>query len=654
MPDLKCFIPGKASKARFSNEYSIDNILMADKYLKTADADWYRQRITGAMICVLAAFAVLMLRLIYLQVIRGEEYRLLSLNNRIRLQIIDPPRGLIFDRNGHVLVENRPSFDVKIILKDAGSVEKTINKLSGYLNVPPQDLMLKLNSSKGISAYKPILLKPDIGRNALASIEAHKYDLPGIVVYVKLLRHYLDVKDSAHLIGYLSEINSEELSGGQYPGRRRGDFIGKFGAEKAYENFLRGTGGGRQVEVNANGRVVRVLKTVAAKPGQNIHLTIDHDLQKKAESLLRGVAGAAVAMEPGSGRILALASSPSFDQNFFVKGMSHEQWDSLISNPFRPMENKAVQGEYPPGSTYKIITAIAGFEEEVIDEDSEYFCPGYYRFGNRTYRCWKRGGHGNVKIIKALTESCDVFFYHVGEQLGVDRLAWYARAAGLGSPTGINLDKEAGGLIPTADWKKRRTGISWQKGETLSVAIGQGFNLATPVQMVGMISAIANGGTRYKPMILESVTAADGRILQQSKPQVIGKVPVGEATLALVRKGLWAVVNSETGTARGSRLVDIEYSGKTGTSQVISRKKDDDRSEEELPAHLRPHAWFVAYAPAEAPIIAVAVLIEHGEHGSSAAAPIARDLIKTYLRTDWPVNQMAKEKERIAEEDQSG
>ena len=495
------------------------------------------------------------------------------------------------------------------------------------------------------------MLKQDIGRNALASIEAHKYNLPGIAVNVKLRRHYLDIKDSAHLIGYLSEINSEELSGGQYPGRRRGDFIGKFGAEKAFENYLRGIRGGRQVEVNANGRVVRVLKTVAAKPGQNIYLTVDHDLQKKAESLLRGVAGAAVAMEPGSGRILALASSPSFDQNFFVKGMSHEQWDSLISNPFRPMENKAVQGEYPPGSTYKILTAIAGFEEEVIDEDSEYYCPGYYRFGNRTYRCWKRGGHGNVNIIKALTESCDVFFYHVGEQLGVDRLAWYAGAAGLGSPTGINLDKEAGGLIPTADWKKRRTGIPWQKGETLSVAIGQGFNLATPVQMVGMISAIANGGTRYKPMILESVKAADGQILKQSEPQVIGKVPVGETALALVRKGLWAVVNSEKGTARGSRLVDIEYSGKTGTSQVIGRKKDDVGSEEDLPAHLRPHAWFVAYAPSEAPKIAVAVLVEHGEHGSSAAAPIARDLIKTYLRTDWPVNQMAKDKDRVREGD---
>jgi penicillin-binding protein 2 len=575
----------------------------------------------------------------------------LSLNNRIRLQSVDPPRGLIYDRNGHVLVENRPSFNVDITLKDAGRVEETVKKVARYLDAPYEELMLKLTASKGISAYKPISLKQDVGRDALASVEAHKYDLPGISVNVKLRRHYLNVHDAAHLIGYLSEISPDELAGKKYPGRRRGDFIGKFGAEKAYENYLRGTRGGRQVEVNANGQVVRILKTVAAKPGHDIYLTIDHRLQKKVESLLRGVAGAAVAMEPNSGRILALASSPSFDQNHFAVGMSHDQWDTLISNPFRPMENKAIQGEYPPGSTYKIITAMAGLEEGVIDEDTQVFCPGHYRFGNRTYRCWKNGGHGQVSILKALTESCDVYFYKVGELLGVDRLAWYAKASGLGSPTGINLDKEAKGLIPTAAWKKKRIGVPWQKGETLSLAIGQGFNLVTPLQMVGLTSAIANGGTRYKPIIMEAIKAPDGRLLHQSQPQVIGKVPVSKPTLELLKAGLWGVVNSDHGTARGSRLVDIEITGKTGTSQVISRKKDEMYSEEERPAHLRPHAWFVAYAPSENPKIAVAVLIEHGEHGSGAAAPVARELIKTYLRRPLTPNRVANDS---ANKDNSG
>jgi len=620
---------------------------MADKYLKTADADWYRQRVSGVMICLVAAFAILLLRLIYLQVIRGDEYRTLSLNNRIRLQNIDPARGMISDRNGYVLVDNRPSFDVYITLKDARPVEETINKLSQYLNVPADELLLKISTSKGVSAYKPILLIQDIGRNALAAIEAHKYDLPGIAVNVKLRRHYLNIQDAVHLVGYLGEISSDELTGGKYPGRRRGDLIGKFGAEKSFESFLQGERGGRQVEVNANGQIVRILKTVDAKPGNNIQLTIDYRLQKKAESLLHGVAGAAVAMEPATGRILALASSPSFDQNYFINGMSHEQWDSLISNPFRPMENKAIQGEYPPGSTYKIITALAGLVEGVIDENTEFFCPGYYRFGNRVYRCWKRGGHGKVNVVKALAESCDVFFYHVGELLGVDRLAWYAKAAGLGAPTGIELDNEARGLIPTAAWKKRRTGIDWQKGETLSVAIGQGFNLTTPVQMAGMMAAIANGGTRYKPMIMESIRTADNRLIYQNEPQIAGKIPVTPRALELVRKGLWEVVNSDRGTARGSSLEDIEFSGKTGTSQVISRKKDETQPEEERPAHLRPHAWFVAYAPSESPEIAVAVLVEHGEHGSGAAAPIAREMIKTYLRKNWPANQLAKDKDQI-------
>jgi penicillin-binding protein 2 len=610
-----------------------------DKYLKTADNDWYRQRVFGAIILALAAFALIFLRLIYLQVIMGDEYRRLSVNNSIRLQSIEPPRGVICDRNGKVLVDNRPSFDVNIILKDARPFEKTLNKLAEHLDVPPQELISKVSKSNGISSYKPVLLKQDIGRNALATVEGHKYDLPGIAVNVKLRRHYLNLQSAAHLIGYLSEINSGELDSGDYPGRRRGDLIGKFGAEKAYENFLRGTRGGRQVEVNANGQVVRVLKTVDAKPGQNVFLTIDDELQVKAESRLQGVAGAAVAMDPASGRILALVSSPSFDQNIFVDGMSHDQWDTLISNPFRPMENKAIQGEYPPGSTYKIITAIAGLEEAVIDGSFEVFCPGHYRYGNRVYRCWKKGGHGNVGIIKAITESCDVFFYQVGERLGVDRLAWYAKACGLGSPTGINLDKEARGLVPTASWKRRRTGIPWQKGETLSVAIGQGFNLATPLQMVGLTAAIANGGTRFKPMILETIESSEGEILYKGEPHVIGKVPLSQSTLEYIRQGLWEVVNSDHGTARGSRLDDMEICGKTGTSQVISRKKDDTMAEEDRPAHIRPHAWFVAYAPSHAPRIAVAVLVEHGEHGSSAAAPVAREIIKTYLREKTAVSR---------------
>ncbi|MEJ2728300.1 MAG: penicillin-binding protein 2 [Deltaproteobacteria bacterium] len=616
-----------------------------DRYLKTADPDWYKQRITGVIIFALAAFVVLIVRLIYLQVITGDEFRRLSLNNSIRLQNVDPPRGWIYDRKGDLLVDNRPSFDVNITPKDAAPLQRTLEKLSQHLQTPADQLLSQIKQTRGASAYQPRLLKQDVGRDTLAAIEVNKYDLPGVSVDVNLRRHYIHERMAAHLIGYLSEISPAELKSGSYPDCRSGDLIGKFGAEKSYENLLRGQRGGRQVEVSANGLVMRILKTVDAEPGNNIYLTLDQRLQHCAEVLLEGVVGAAVAIEPDTGRILALASSPSFDQNSFVGGITHERWDALISNPFRPMSNRAIQGEYPPGSTYKIITALAGLEEGVIDAQTTLNCPGYYRYGNRVYRCWKKGGHGKVDIVKAVEESCDVFFYQVGERLGVDRLAWYAKAFGLGSPTGISLDQEAHGLIPTAAWKKRRTGIPWQKGETLSVAIGQGFNLVTPLQMAVVAAAVGNGGNRYQPMILDLIQSADGKILKKNAPRLTGKLPISPANLDLVKLGLWKAVNGENGTARGSRLADIDMSGKTGTSQVISSKEDESLAEEDIPIHQRAHAWFVAYAPSEQPTVAVAVVVEHGEHGSGAAAPIAREMIKTYLRKPPVGTQVATQKD---------
>ena len=606
------------------------------EYLKSADSDWYRLRLTGAILCVTAAFVVLFLRLFYLQVIDGEELRRLSENNCIRLQNIDPPRGLIFDRNGKLLVDNRASFDLSIILKDAKPIEDTINKLSRYTQTSSEEIQSKIARSKGISNYKPVLLKQDIGRNVLAAIEVHKYDLPGVCIDVKPRRHYINKQSAAHLIGYLSEINSGELKSGKYPDCEQGDFIGKFGAEKAYEQYLRGKRGGRQVEVNANGQVVRILNAVDTRPGFDTYVTIDQLLQKQAEKLLEGLAGAVVAMEPGTGRLFAMASSPSFDQNDFVSGMSHEQWGALISNPLKPMSNKAVQGEYPPASTFKIVTAIAGLEEGVIDADTTIFCPGFYKFGNRVYQCWKKGGHGSVNVISALAESCDCFFYQVGQKLGIDRLAWYAKAFGLGSPTGINLDHEAPGLVPTAAWKKRQIGIPWQAGETLSVAIGQGYNLVTPLQMAGLISAIGNGGDRYRPLILKKIVTSTGKVVLKGKTQVIGRLPASPKTLELVRKGLWEVVNGNQGTARGVRVAGIDISGKTGTAQIFSRKTDEVEREEDIAVHLKSHAWFVAYAPSDDPVIAVAVVVEHGEHGSSGAGPIAKELIRTYLIKDKP------------------
>jgi penicillin-binding protein 2 len=607
-----------------------------ESYYKTADAEWYNQRLNGLMFFLFAAFTILVIRLFYLQIIEGEEYRRLSENNCIRLQSIDAPRGLIFDKNRNLLVDNRPSFDLSIIVRDAKPVEETVQKLAQYINTPKEELMDIISTKKGGASYKPVLLKSNIGRELLAAIEVHLFDLPGVVVDIRPRRYYIRNQSASHLLGYLGQISSPELKSGRYPSMRAGDFIGKFGVEKSFQDYLCGNRGGRQVEVNAVGQVVRVLETVNAAPGHNIYLTIDHVLQGKAESLLQGVAGAAVAMDPTTGHILALVSSPSFDQNSFITGLSHEEWNSMINNPMRPMENKAVQGEYPPASTYKIVTAIAGLEEGVIDETSTFFCPGYHKFGDRVFRCWKRGGHGEMNVTDAIAQSCDVFFYQVGQKLGVDRLAWYANACGLGVPTGVHLDHEGAGLVPTSLWKKKKIGVSWQKGETLSIAIGQGYNLVTPIQMVSLTSAIANGGKLLKPLILKSIETVEGDIVKTTKKEQLGVIPASKSTFEIVRRGLWEVVNTRRGTAWIAHVDGLNIAGKTGTVKITSRKKGDFGKREEQENFIKPHAWFVAYAPADDPKIAVAVIVEHGEHGSSTAGPVAREMIKTYLGKGEP------------------
>jgi penicillin-binding protein 2 len=598
------------------------------------------------MYFVTAAFVLILLRLFYLQVIEGEEFRRLSENNCIRIQSEEYPRGMIFDRNGILLVDNRPSFNLNIVMNDARPAEATLIKLSRYINVPAEEMILKAGSIKGISAYRPVLLKQDIGRNALASVEVHKYDLPGISVDVQPKRYYLRRKSASHLIGYLSEISPGELKEKKYARNRQGDYIGKFGVEKSFEGYLMGKRGGRQVEVNVSGQVVRVLEKIDAEAGNNLYLTIDERLQRKAEELMEGKAGAVVAMEPSSGEILALTSQPSFDPNIFACGLSNDEWRNLVSQPGRPMENKAIKGEYPPGSTYKIVTAIAALEEKVIDINTSFYCPGYIKYGNREFRCWKKGGHGTVNVIRALAESCDVFFYNVGHRLDIDKLAWYAKACGLGAQTGIGLDQEGAGLIPSVIWKKKRFGSAWSSGETLSAVIGQGYDLATPLQMLVLFSSIANGGKKIRPTVMKRIETPEGNVIAESKPEVLGNLPVSPKTLEIVTKGLWEVVNKNYGTAWAARPGgEIEVCGKTGTSQVVGRKEGDDEKKR-VPHHLKPHAWFVAYAPYSDPKIAVSVLVEHGGHGSSAAAPIARELIKLYLN---PEKESAGDKSETAD-----
>ncbi len=596
----------------------------------------------GGTICVSVAFSILLARFVYLQVIKGEVYRHLSANNCIRLQSIPAPRGLIYDRNGTILVDNRPSFDLKIILKDADPVEETLLRLSQLMQVPLQELQEHIDNRGMQSKLNPLLLKRNISRDQLAVVKAHAFDLPGVIIDVEPRRNYIHEKCAAHVLGYLGEVNGEEIRKSKYPDVRSGDAIGRDGVEKEFETVLHGKRGGRQVEVDATGRLVRVLNTVDPVPGQNIFLTIDLELQQAAESLLEGVSGAVVAMDPATGDVLCMASSPAYNQNDFIGGISHKKWQALQQDPGRPMTNKALQGEYPPASTYKIVTAIAGLEEGAVNIHTSRFCSGRHKYGNRIYRCWKKWGHGDVDIIGSLEQSCDVYFYNVGQDVGVDTLAQYARGCGLGKPTGIELLKERSGLIPTAAWKRKRFGVSWQGGETLSIAIGQGFNLVTPLQMAVLIAAVGNEGTLYRPRILKSVQGSPGESPVEQIPEITGGIPAGKETLRIVREGLLRVVHGKRGTARSVKIDGVTMAGKTGTAQVFSmKKKDRDRSKDDpLDYLLRDHAWFVCYAPAENPVIAVSVIIEHGEHGATAAAPVASHVVKTWLeRSGYFENQ---------------
>jgi penicillin-binding protein 2 len=608
---------------------------------KNAERDWIKQRVMAASLCVLILFVLLFLRLVYLQLIKGEEFRRLSETNCVRLKSIKPSRGLIFDRHGQLLVDNRPAFDLMIVREDAGSVPDTVSLLSSLIQEPYADLMDQIIKAGDAAFYKPIALKKDISRDQLAVVEAHKFDLPGIQIEIEPTRHYIYPKTASHLLGYLGEINRQELASGHFPHVRAGDHIGRYGVEKSFEPFLQGRRGGRQVEVDVNGRVVKVLKTVDPLPGKDLHLTLDLPLQQLAEALLKGQDGAVVALDPSNGDVLVMASSPAFDQNDFIGGISNDKWRALMDNPGRPMTNKAIQGEYPPASTYKTLTAIAALEEKTIDIDTTAFCPGFYMFRGRKYHCWSKHGHGKMNVVQALAQSCDVFFYLAGERTGVDALAQYAHGCGLGRPTGIDLEHERPGLIPTETWKKQRFNDHWHPGETLSISIGQGFNLVTPLQMAVFTAAVANGGTLFRPRIVRQIKDVAGNVVKKTDPEIIGGIPAGEKTLDLIKKGLTDVVQGNRGTARSIRIKGIEMAGKTGTAQVFSRKTGEKFDNEKLERRLQDHAWFVCYAPAKNPVIAISVIIEHGEHGSSAAAPVAGALVEKYLGLSLPEKEPA-------------
>ncbi|MBE0557451.1 MAG: penicillin-binding protein 2, partial [Proteobacteria bacterium] len=443
------------------------------------------------------ALALVVMRMWYLQVIKGDELRQRSENNSVRLRKIKPMRGLIMDAQRRVLVDNQPSFDLVFIPNRTKEVNKVFEKISTLYTArslnPPS-----FNSLTGkMKPLVPVIFERNISMEKLAVVETHAFELPGVVAEVTPVRQYLSGEMTAQVIGFTGEVNREELDRDTEERLTPGDVIGKFGIEKFLDAHLRGKSGAEQVEVNVAGKAVRSLGRIPSVPGDNVVLTVDAVLQETAWKAIGSRSGAVAVLDPRNGAVLALVSSPSFDPNLFNGGISSDDWETLANDPRHPMENRSISGQYPPGSTYKPIIAAAALEEGLITPETSFFCNGTFAMGSRTFRCWQEKGHGHVSLHRGIVESCDVYFYNLGKLLGVDRIAAYARAFGLGSPLGIDLPREKSGLIPTKQWKLSRLRESWQMGETISIAIGQGFNLVTPIQLANVYATLANGGTLY-------------------------------------------------------------------------------------------------------------------------------------------------------------
>ncbi len=582
----------------------------------------------GAMGLMIAlALSLLVSRLWHLQILDGENLRTMSENNRLRLIRTPPLRGVIYDRRGQVLVDSRPAYDVVLVPEDTPDMQKTIEALSRYVATGENFSSKIVVRDVRRPSYEGIVLAKDVSWPMIAAVETHQLEIPGVTIATSTRRYYPSGGFAAHVLGYVGEISPRELA--QFPGYRMGDLIGKFGIEKKWESILRGKGGGQQIEVDATGRRLRALDTVEATAGQSLVLTLEAGLQKKAESLLEGREGSIVVLDVRNGDVLAMASRPVFDPNMFARGITVDEWRDLINDPLHPLSNRAIQGQYPPGSTFKVIMAAAALEKGVVTPSTRFFCSGGLPFGGHVFHCWKKHGHGSVDLRQAIAQSCDVYFYQVGQRLGIQAIADYARRFGLGAPLGIALDHEASGVIPDPAWKKARLGAPWYAGETLSVAIGQGYVTATPLQMAMVAAAVANGGTVYRPHLVKRILGDDGQPVKEYVPEVLQETKIDPRTLRLVREGMTEVVNSPSGTGKKAKLEDILVAGKTGTSQVIAGTKGKGKG---LPRQYRDHAWFISFAPADAPEVAVACLLEHaGEGGGAAAAPVVKEVLETYF-----------------------
>lgn len=584
-----------------------------------------QRRLTILKIGLCLLMGLLAIRLWYLQVHEGLHYRDLSQTNRTRAVILEPARGLIYDRNGILLANNVPSFNLYITPEDVKDREALITRLTELIGLDGAVVRKKL--AQAGSKLMPRNVKGGLSLRQAALIESHRLDLPGVVIRAESQRNYVHGQEAAHLLGYVGEVSPEQLERDESQELHQGSIVGQDGSERAYDRFLRGRAGRKVVEVHARGHEIRTVSVKKPEAGDDLYLTIDVRLQKLAEDLLGEEAGAIIALDPTTGEILALASRPVFDPNRLSREMTPRQWEEIVQNEGHPLTNRATQGQYPPGSTFKIVMAAAALETNTVEPTTKVRCTGGFQFGRRLYRDWKAGGHGLMDVNQAIVDSCDVFFYTMGRLMGIETIAAFAGQFGLGHETGIDLPFERIGIVPSPAWKQKARGEVWLPGETISAAIGQGFVTVTPIQMAHLIGTVANHGVSFRPRLLRAVVErATGR-LQELPAVPRGRLEVKPETLALLRDALAGVVTRGTAQRAKSSLVTI--AGKTGTAQASALQPGPG---ELLPKKLRDHAWFVSYAPADKPRIAVAVLVEHMGHGGSAAAPLAKQLIETFVK----------------------
>ncbi len=591
--------------------------------------------LAGSLLLTLALIA----RLVYLQVVSYDHYRTLSENNRIKIQPVPPTRGLIYDRHGVLLAENLPSYRLELIPEQVGeaNMERTLDALGRIINIRPVDRERFQKLRRRMHRFESIPLRFHLSPEEVARFAVNRYRFPGVEVHAGLSRHYPYGRLTAHVVGYVGRMNEQDLKRLDPRNYRGTTHTGRVGIERAYEPLLHGTVGYEQVETNAEGRTLRVLKRQDPVPGSNLYLSLDLRLQRAAMAAFGHYAGAAVALDPRTGQVLAMVSVPTYDPNLFVNGIDRKRYQALNTDPERPLFNRALRGQYPPGSTLKPFVGLAGLELGFTTRDSRTFCPGYYMLkgGKRKYRDWKRTGHGFMDITHAITQSCDVYFYDLAHSLGIDRLHDFLAHFGFGRRSGIDLMGERAGNLPSSAWKRRAYHQAWYPGETLIAGIGQGYDLATPIQLAVAVATLASYGQRHTPRLARALALPGDVRPRPLPPTPVQQVPVIDRRhWSTVIHAMGQVVANPHGTARRIRTRAYSIGGKTGTAQVFGLKENEKYNASKLAEKLRDHALFVAFAPVDHPRIAVAVVVEHGGSGGAVAAPIARRIMDAYFGVD--------------------